>query len=713
MKRERTFLAKWKTEYEWLDLKQDPATGRELMFCKICRDYPNVADKTSSFFTGTDAFRKDNIQGHDNSKQHMKCVGKQKLEKCKAEAESKGEMYNGPIPSSFCKLTEEQQQEILKLFNTAYFVVKQEMSFLTFRYLIRLQIKNDLSFTSGSYQSDQACRRFISFIHKELEEQLLKKIKEAKVMSFLFDGSTDTSSKEIELIYVRILDHNGSPTNLYFRLTSIEDATAEGVFRAINRAFTEAGLANWLDKVVAMGSDGASVNVGKKKGVGALLRNEKEHVIVLHCVAHRLELGILDVAKNHKMLKYISDTMFLLYKHYHYSPKALRELHAIAEAMDVTCLKPVRSSGTRWTPHMCKALGILVKSFGSIMAHLENVSSNDYKASPEVKGRAKNIVKHFTDFDTLKFVHLLLDILEVIAELSLNFQKDHITLAGVLNCISAADMKLVELKVSSGKHLKELHNGIKLEPNGIFTYKGIDVSNVTSIDEIQNYGETQEEFIDKIIDAISNRIENETTDMPVLQAAAKITDTSEWPVDNKTSFATFGRQELETILKHFENLACVQECDKEKLLESEWPDFKMWVKKRHLNDWQKVFKHELLKEKYQNLLIIFEIILVIPMSTAECERGFSALKRIKTDWRSRLFVEMTHSLMNILQTGPSIEKYDATPAMMKWWGGGQRARRPNFSAEPESSDSEVDYEPNLQQCDFVMIDDDSTGDGSE
>ena len=105
------------------------------------------------------------------------------------------------------------------------------------------------------------------------------------------------------------------------------------------------------------------------------------------------------------------------------------------------------------------------------MAHLENVSSNEYKASTEVKDRAKNIVKLFTDFDTLKFVHLLLDVLEVITELSLNFQKDHITLAGVLNCISAADMKLVELKVSCSKHLKELGNGIKLEPNGIFTYK--------------------------------------------------------------------------------------------------------------------------------------------------------------------------------------------------------------------------------------------------
>ena len=60
--------------------------------------------KPARFFTGTDAFRKDNIQGHDDTKQHMKCVGKQKLEKCKGEAESKGEMYRGLIPSSFCKL---------------------------------------------------------------------------------------------------------------------------------------------------------------------------------------------------------------------------------------------------------------------------------------------------------------------------------------------------------------------------------------------------------------------------------------------------------------------------------------------------------------------------------------------------------------------------------------------------------------------------------
>ena len=34
--------------------------------------------------------------------------------------------------------------------------------------------------------------------------------------------------------------------------------------------------------------------------------------------------------------------------------------------------------------------------------------------------------------------------------------------------------------------------------DGIFTYKGIDVSNVTNIDEIQNYGETQQEFIEFI-----------------------------------------------------------------------------------------------------------------------------------------------------------------------------------------------------------------------
>ena len=41
-------------------------------------------------------------------------------------------------------------------------------------------------------------------------------------------------------------------------------------------------------------------------------------------------------------------------------------------------------------------------------------------------------------------------------------------------------------------------------------------------------------------------------------------------------------------------------------------------------------------KKYTNMFLIVELALCIPFSTAVVERGFSAIRRILTDWRSTL-----------------------------------------------------------------------------
>ena len=46
----------------------------------------------------------------------------------------------------------------------------------------------------------------------------------------------------------------------------------------------KAGL--W-EKVVAFGSDGASVLTGKNKGVASKIRDEVAYLIALHCICHR------------------------------------------------------------------------------------------------------------------------------------------------------------------------------------------------------------------------------------------------------------------------------------------------------------------------------------------------------------------------------------------------------------------------------------------
>lgn len=101
-----------------------------------------------------------------------------------------------------------------------------------------------------------------------------------------------------------------------------------------------------------------------------------------------MELGALSALKQNTTLNTIYEFLKKIHKHYHYSPKALRELRAIAEAMDEKILKPTRLQGTRWMPHLHQSNTCMLTSYDVILAHFEHVSqAAPGKAMAEVKGR--------------------------------------------------------------------------------------------------------------------------------------------------------------------------------------------------------------------------------------------------------------------------------------------------------------------------------------
>lgn len=76
------------------------------------------------------------------------------------------------------------------------------------------------------------------------------------------------------------------------------------------------------------------------------------------------------------------------------------------------------------------------------------------------------------------------------------------------------------------------------------------------------------------------------------------------------------------------------------------------------------------------------IMLVLPVSSAVCERGFSAQKRIKSDVRGSLHVDTVEDLIRISMEGPSLEEFDAKEAVQTWFSQGKRSRRPNYKGWP-------------------------------
>ena len=58
--------------------------------------------------------------------------------------------------------------------------------------------------------------------------------------------------------------------------------------------------------------------------------------------------------------------------------------------------------------------------------------------------------------------------------------------------------------------------------------------------------------------------------------------------------------------------------------------------------------------------------LLLPMSTADCERGFSCLQRVKTDLRNRLSNKILNYLLSISIEGPSPDEFPYDEACDIW-----------------------------------------------
>ncbi len=76
--------------------------------------------------------------------------------------------------------------------------------------------------------------------------------------------------------------------------------------------------------------------------------------------------------------------------------------------------------------------------------------------------------------------------------------------------------------------------------------------------------------------------------------------------------------------------------------------------------------------KYKSVLGVLRLLATIPCSTAEVERGFSAMTVLKTELRSLLTNEHLNELLAIKMLTPDVGLYNPEKAMDLWWGNCER-----------------------------------------
>ena len=209
------------------------------------------------------------------------------------------------------RLTAQQEDKYVFLFNTAHSVAMHNWSLNDFKRLCELQAKNGVPI-GENYQNSLGASKFIQSIAEVQRQDTIRCLMQSRFFSIRADGSTDRSIAEQEAVYVRYVV-NGVPINKFVGLQEVEHANASGVLAAIDACLSKrVGVLvdTQKQKLINMNLDGAAVNMGIYNGVSTLQQQRcGDQVTVTHCINHNLELALMDLRKNEPYLDIFEKTL--------------------------------------------------------------------------------------------------------------------------------------------------------------------------------------------------------------------------------------------------------------------------------------------------------------------------------------------------------------------------------------------------------------------
>ena len=199
-----------------------------VMFCRTCRKFPALADRSSPLFTGTTNFRVDPLKYHQRSWEHVAC--QQRFES-QSKEHARTVLHETTIGKALVGI-DETQKRLRCLFNTAYAVGKRGKPFSDFEYICELQVKNGLDL-GENYLKDNACQRFISSAATILQQDIKTVVSRNRFVSVLADGSTDSVILEQELVYLRYIDLDCRPITRLIDIVPLESKVASLLSRSV------------------------------------------------------------------------------------------------------------------------------------------------------------------------------------------------------------------------------------------------------------------------------------------------------------------------------------------------------------------------------------------------------------------------------------------------------------------------------------------------
>jgi len=124
--------------------------------------------------------------------------------------------------------------------------------------------------------------------------------------------------------------------------------------------------------------------------------------------------------------------------------------------------------------------------------------------------------------------------------------------------------------------------------------------------------------------------------------------------DEAALLAHYGEDQLQSLLAYYNTCVDIDRARGHFLM------FKHFVRSQKALTFEQFAKLLIndFADEYPDYAILAKVALIIPVSSAPCERGFSVQNALKTKVRNRLNPERLNRLMFIKLEGPNIDKFD-------------------------------------------------------
>lgn len=199
-------------------------------------------------------------------------------------------------------------------------------------------------------------------------------------------------------------------------------------------------------------------------GVATRLKALNPEMLSVHCINHRLALGVSQAAKAVPYLKKFGEVLVAVFKFYHNSAVRQTGLEEIQTVTSDPLLKFKLPSATRWLSH-AQAIDAARRSLCSLLVSL------DREASERTDATAVGLVTLCRMYMFIATLMLMSDILSSINNLSLIFQMETVDFSKVKPLVESCIKSVKNLKTRPGPAVsstdsvisslqEELHSGV-------------------------------------------------------------------------------------------------------------------------------------------------------------------------------------------------------------------------------------------------------------